>query len=146
MGLTLSRTASKVMPVAAGTRFRASGLMKGQDLVATQVQPAQSVGFLIHQPFLNGGTVLDHVGADAGLGFGIGGGFGVKTDGFCGATVIHGSGQDQASKGDFLVGYGIGDCVFGHRSSRSSVCWRLGWIYSLSSLWHRDREPQPGAL
>ena len=29
MGLALSRTASKVMPVAAGTRFRASGLIKG---------------------------------------------------------------------------------------------------------------------
>jgi hypothetical protein len=29
MGLALSRTASKVMPVAAGTRFRTSGLIKG---------------------------------------------------------------------------------------------------------------------
>jgi hypothetical protein len=29
MGLALSRTASKVRPVAAGTRFRASGLIKG---------------------------------------------------------------------------------------------------------------------
>ena len=116
----------------------------GQDLVATKVQPAQPVGFLIHQLFPDGGTVLEHVGADARLGFGIGGGFGVKTDGFRGATVIHGSGHDQVSKGHFLIGDGIGDCVFGHRSSRSSVCWSLGWIYLLRSSWHRNREPQPG--
>jgi hypothetical protein len=59
--------------------------------------------------------VLDHVGADAGLGFGVGGGFGIETDGFCSAAVSHGSGQDQVSKGDFLIGDGIGDSIFGHR-------------------------------
>ena len=50
--------------------------------------------------------MLKHVGANAGLGFGVGGGFGIETDGFRGAAVIHGSGQDQVSKGDFLIGDG----------------------------------------
>jgi hypothetical protein len=30
------------------------------------------------------------------------------------------------SKGHFLIGDGIADSIFGHRSSRFSVCWRLG--------------------
>ena len=93
----------------------------GQDLVATKVQLAQPFGFLVHQLFLNGGAVLDHVGANAGLGFGVGGGFGIETDGFCGAAVIHGSGKDQVSKGHFLIGDGIADSIFGYRSSRSLV-------------------------
>jgi hypothetical protein len=59
--------------------------------------------------------VLDHVGADAGLGFGVGGGFGIETNRFCGAAVIHGSGKDQVSKGHFLIGDGIADSIFGHR-------------------------------
>jgi len=67
------------------------------------------------------GAVLVHVGADAGLGFDIGGGVGIETDGFCGAAVIHGSGKDQVSKGHFLIGDGIADSIFGHRSSRSLV-------------------------
>jgi hypothetical protein len=46
----------------------------GQDLVAAKVQFAQTFGVLVHQPFPHGGAVLDHVGADAGLGFGVGGG------------------------------------------------------------------------
>jgi hypothetical protein len=36
------------------------------------------------------------------------------------------------SKGDFLIGDGIGDSIFGHRSSRSLVCWRLGWMVCCS--------------
>jgi hypothetical protein len=87
----------------------------GQDLVATKVQLAQPFGFLVYQPFLDGGAVLDHVGADAGLGFGIGGGVGIEADSFRSAAVIHGSGQDQTSKGDFLIGDGIADGIFGHR-------------------------------
>ena len=87
----------------------------GQDLVATKIQLAQPFGFLVHQPFPDGGAVLDHVGADAGLGFGVGSGVGIETDGFCGAAVIHGSRKDQVSKGDFLIGDGIADSIFGHR-------------------------------
>ena len=87
----------------------------GQDLVATQVQLAQPFGFLVHQPFPDGGAVLDHVVADAGLGLGVGSGVGIETDGFCGAAVIHGSGHDQVSKGHFLIGDGIADSIFGHR-------------------------------
>ncbi len=78
-------------------------------------------GFLVHQPFPDGGAVLQHVGADAGFGFGVGGGFGIETNGFCGAAVSHGSGHDQVSKGHFLIGDGIGNSVFGHRSSHSLV-------------------------
>jgi hypothetical protein len=65
-----------------------------QDLLAAQFQLAQSlhgtphgtpgqagqagqVGFLIEKLLLQGGTVLGHVGADTGLGFGVGGGVGV---------------------------------------------------------------------
>jgi hypothetical protein len=62
----------------------------------------------------DGGAVLGHVGADAWLGFGVGGGVGIETDGFRGAAVIHGSGKDQVSKGHFLIGDGIGDSIFGH--------------------------------
>jgi hypothetical protein len=75
----------------------------GQDLFAAQVQPALfvhgtlrgkpglagQVGILLDELLLNGGTVLEHVGADTGLGFGVGGGVGVETDGFGGATVSH---------------------------------------------------------
>ena len=110
-GLDLSGDDASGHFVAKGGQFPEPG----QDLVATKVQLAQSVGFLVHQPFADGGAVLDHVGADAGLGFGVGGSFGVKTNGFCGAAVSHGSGQDQVSKGHFLIGDGIGDSIFGHR-------------------------------
>ncbi len=87
----------------------------GQDLVATKVQLAQAFGFLVYQPFPDGGAVFSHVGADAGLGFGVGSGVGIETDGFRGAAVIHGSGHDQVSKGHFLIGDGIADSIFGHR-------------------------------
>jgi hypothetical protein len=63
----------------------------GQDLVATQLQLAQPFGFLVHQLFSDGGAVPDHVGADAGLGFGVGGGFGIETDRFGGGRVRHSS-------------------------------------------------------
>src|SRR5258708_40319761 len=81
---------------------------------ALSVPLSPPFGFLIHQPFPDGGAVFAHVGADAGLGFGIGGGVGIETDRFCGAAVIHGSRPDQVSKGDFLMGGGIADRIFWH--------------------------------
>jgi hypothetical protein len=50
-------------------------------LFAVQVQPMQSVGLLLDELLLHGGSVLEHVGADTGLGFGVGGGVGVEADG-----------------------------------------------------------------
>jgi hypothetical protein len=50
----------------------------GQDLFAPQVQPTQSLGFLLDELLLHGGAVLDHVGEDAGLGFGVSGGVGAR--------------------------------------------------------------------
>ena len=88
----------------------------GQDLVATKVLLAQSFGFLVHQLFPDGGAMFDHVGTDAMLGFGIGGAFGVETNRFRGVAVIHGSGQDQASKGDFWSVMGSLTVFSGHRS------------------------------
>jgi hypothetical protein len=44
---------------------------------AGQAGQAGQVGFLIEKLLLQGGTVLGHVGADTGLGFGVGGGVGV---------------------------------------------------------------------
>ena len=73
----------------------------GQDLVATKVQPAQPFGFLVHQPFPDGGAVLNHVGADARLGFGVGGGVGIEADSFRSAAVIHGSGQGSGEQRRF---------------------------------------------
>ena len=32
-------------------------------------------------------------------------------------AVVHGSGKDQVSKGHFLIGDGIGDCIFWHGES-----------------------------
>jgi hypothetical protein len=55
--------------------------------------------------------VLDHVGADAGLGSGVGGSIGVEAESFRGAAVIHRSGQDQVIKGHFLIGDRIGDSL-----------------------------------
>ena len=70
---------------------------------------------------LTAARLLDHVGADAGLGSGIGGGVGIEADSFRSAAVIHGSGQNQVSKGHFLIGDGIGDRVFGHSGSLSRL-------------------------
>ena len=56
-----------MMPLVASGLRLASSQSRGQDLVATKVQLAQPFGFLVHQPFPDGGAVLDHVGADAGL-------------------------------------------------------------------------------
>jgi hypothetical protein len=87
---------------------------------AVEVQPALSVSLLLDEPLLDeplldGGAVLDHVVADTGFGFGVGGGVGVETDGFGGTTVGHGAREDQVGKGHFLIGDGVGDFIFGHR-------------------------------
>jgi hypothetical protein len=76
---------------------------------------AQSFRLLLDEPFLQDGPVLEHVGADTGFGFGVGGGVRVETDGFGGTAVGHGSREDQMGKGYFLVGDGIADLIFGHR-------------------------------
>ena len=78
------------------------------------------VGFLLDELLLNGGAVLEHVGADTGLGFGVGGGVGVEADGFGGLTVGHGSREDQAGKGYFLIGDGVVHFIFGHRWLREA--------------------------
>jgi hypothetical protein len=52
---------------------------------------------------LHGSAVVEHVGADTGLGFGVGGGVGVEVDGFGGTTVGHGARKDLAGKGYFLI-------------------------------------------
>ena len=69
---------------------------------------------MFYGPPLHGGAVLEHVGADPGLGFGVGGGVGVEADGFGGTTVGHGSREDQTGKGYFLIGDGVDDFIFGH--------------------------------
>ena len=73
------------------------------------------VGLLLDELLLHGGAVLEHEGADTGLGFGVGGGVGVEADGFSGLTVGHGAREDQAGKGYFLIGDGVADFIFGHR-------------------------------
>jgi len=89
----------------------------GQNSFAVQVQPVQSVGLLLDELLLHGGAVLEHVGADTGFGFGVGGGVGVEADGFGGMTVGHGAREDQAGKGYFLIGDGVADFIFGHSGS-----------------------------
>jgi hypothetical protein len=86
----------------------------GQDPVSDQAAAAQFLRFLLDGLFLDGGPMLKHVGADTRLGFGVGGGIGVETDGFCGTTVGH-SREDQAGKRYFLVCDGFADVVFRHR-------------------------------
>jgi hypothetical protein len=95
-----------------------------QYLLAVQAQPAQSlygtpgqVDLLLDELLLHCGAVLKHVGADAGFGFGVGGGVGVEADGFGGMTVGHGAREDQAGKGYFLIGDGVAHFIFG-----------LGWL------------------
>jgi hypothetical protein len=58
--------------------------------------------------------MLKHVGVDTRLGFDVGCGIGVETDGFCGTTVGH-SREDQEGKGYFLVCDGVADVIFRHR-------------------------------
>jgi hypothetical protein len=87
----------------------------GQDLVAAHVEPAEFLGILLDEVLLNGGTMFKHVGADTRLGFGVGGGIRVETEGFCGLTVGHGSREDQAGKRYFLVCDEVADIIFRHK-------------------------------
>jgi hypothetical protein len=104
-----------------------------QDLFAAQFLPALSlhgkagqVGFLIEELLLHGGTVLEHVGADTGLGFGVGGGVGVEAHGLSGIPVGHGSREDQAGKGYFLIGDEVGYVIFWHRWLRGIEKEKIG--------------------
>jgi hypothetical protein len=72
--------------------------------------------------FPHGGAVLGHVGANPGLGFGVGGAFRVEAHGFGGAAVIHGSREDQVGEGHFLIGDRVGNFIFGHSSPRFAGC------------------------
>jgi hypothetical protein len=92
----------------------------GQDSLAAQVQPALLLGLLLQEVLMHGGPVLEHVGADPGFGFGVGGGVGVKTGGFGGLAVGHSSTENQVGKGYFLISYGVADLVFGHKWLRLS--------------------------
>jgi hypothetical protein len=74
---------------------------------------------LLHALFVHGGPVLDHVFADTGFEFGVGGGAGVETDGFGGTAVGHSSGEDQVGKGYFLIGDWVADLIFGYKWLRS---------------------------
>ena len=100
----------------------------GQNLLAAQILPAQFLGILLDELLLNGGPMLKHIGTDTRLGFGVGSGIGVKTDGFGGTTVGHGSREDQAGKGYFLIGDEVGDFIFGHRWLRGVEKEKLGTL------------------
>jgi hypothetical protein len=87
----------------------------GQDSLAAQVLPALFLRFLLQEAIVHGGPVLEHVGADPGFGFGVGGGVGVETGSFGGLTVGHSSRENQVGKGYFLVSDEVADLTFGHK-------------------------------
>jgi hypothetical protein len=91
-----------------------------QDSLAAQVPPAQFLRFLLHALFVYDGLVLEHVVANTGFGFGIGGGVRVKADGFGGLAVVHGSRENQMGKSYFLIGDGVADLIFEHEWFRFS--------------------------
>ena len=93
-------------------------------MFAVQMKTAQflhgtpgQVGFLLDELLLHGGAMLEHEGADTGLGFGVGGGVGVEADSFCGTTVGHGARENQAGEGYFLIGDGVADIILGYSGS-----------------------------
>ena len=112
-----------MLPLVASWLRVASSQSRVEDPVATDVQLAQRVGLLLDELLLDGGSVVEHVGADTGFGFGVGGGVRVEACGFSGLTVGHGAREDQRGKGHFLIGDGVGDFIFGHRESSF-----LGWV------------------
>ncbi len=84
-------------------------------MLAARVQGAQAFGLLLDDLLLHTGTVLEHVGADTGFGFDVGGGVGVEAYGRGGTLVGHGSREDQVGKGYFLIGDEVAYFIFGHR-------------------------------
>jgi hypothetical protein len=96
----------------------------GEDPVAGLSEPVLlvhgtpgQVRILLDKLLANGSAVLKQVGADTRLGFGVRSGVGVETGGLRGLTVGHGSREDQAGEGYFLVSDGVGDFIFGHGCS-----------------------------
>jgi hypothetical protein len=99
---------------------------------------------LLHEVFVHGGPVLEHVGADPGFGFGVGGGVGVETDGFGGTAVGHGSRENHVGKGYFLIGDEVAHWIFGHkwlRLPRSCEVAREKLRAEISELLEARREP-----
>jgi hypothetical protein len=92
----------------------------GQDSLAALIQPALLLKFLLHEAIMHGRPVLEHVGADPGVGFGVGGGVGVETGGFGSLTVGHSSRENQVGKGYFLVSNEVADLILGHKWLRLS--------------------------
>ena len=74
-----------------------------QYLLAVRTEAGQWLGLLLQGLLLDGGGVLEHVGADTGFGFGVGGRVGVEADSLGGLTVGHGAREDQEGKGYFLI-------------------------------------------
>ena len=72
---------------------------------------------MLYELLLDGGAMLEHVGADLGLGFDVGGGVGVEAGGFGGLTVGHLAREDQAGESHFLIGDGVADFILGHGGS-----------------------------
>ena len=126
----------------------------GQYLFAVQVQPALSfhgtpgqVSLLLDELLLHGGAVLEHEGADTGLGFGVGGGVGVEADGFSGLTVGHGASEDQAGKGYFLIGDGVVHFIFGHRWLREFERSKgQGFLTRLEARWVHKKSRGGGVV
>jgi hypothetical protein len=116
----------------------------GEDSLAALVQPALLLGLLLHELFMYGGPVLEHVGADPGFGFGVRGGVGVETDGFGGPAVGHGSRENHVGKGYFLIGDEVAHWIFGHkwlRLPRSCEVAREKLRAEISELLEARREP-----
>jgi hypothetical protein len=86
-----------------------------QDSFAALIQPALLLRFLLQEAIVHGGPVLEHVGADPGVGFGVGGGVGVETGGFGSLTVGHSSRENQVGKDYFLISNEVADLIFGHK-------------------------------
>src|SRR6202012_2018199 len=78
-----------------------------QYFFAVQAEASSSFHLLLNELLLHGGAMLEHVGTDTWLGLSVSGGVGVEASSFGGLTVGHGSREDQAAKGYFLIGDGV---------------------------------------
>jgi hypothetical protein len=105
---------------------------------------------LLDELLLHGVAVLEHVVADTGLGFGVGGGVGVEADGFGGMTVVMAPERTRRAKaiswsvmGSLTIFLGIGGSgsedlreAMGISAGRGSTLecnkknppWRDAWI------------------